>query len=226
MARFVKGIGSAAKNFFVGSSEVDKMYLGNTLIYKNLPYDAEVEYLESTGSQWIGTEINPNGYTSIEVKFKYNVKTNQMRVFGARTNNTSDLVMQSYINGSGQFATSFAVNGDWMSTGVTADTYVHILKINSSNLGVYLDGTLKNTRTSRPSVTANDKLRLFSCGTWADNGSNLNGRIYYAKIWSNDTLVRDFIPVRVGQVGYMYDKVSKQLFGNAGSGSFTLGSDV
>ena len=34
------------------------------------------------------------------------------------------------------------------------------------------------------------------------------------------------IPVRVGQVGYMYDRVSKTLFGNAGTDSFVLGPDV
>ena len=33
------------------------------------------------------------------------------------------------------------------------------------------------------------------------------------------------IPVRVGQVGYMYDRVSGQLFGNQGTGNFILGED-
>ena len=42
----------------------------------------------------------------------------------------------------------------------------------------------------------------------------------------NDILVRDLIPVRVGNVGYMYDKVSGQLFGNSGTGNFILGPDV
>lgn len=36
----------------------------------------------------------------------------------------------------------------------------------------------------------------------------------------------DLISVRVGQVGYMYDKVSGQLFGNAGTGTFVLGNKV
>lgn len=36
----------------------------------------------------------------------------------------------------------------------------------------------------------------------------------------------DFIPVRIGTKGYLYDKVSKRLFGNAGTGSFTLGPDI
>lgn len=38
--------------------------------------------------------------------------------------------------------------------------------------------------------------------------------------------ILDLIPVRVGNVGYMYDKVSGQLFGNAGTGDFILGPDV
>ena len=46
------------------------------------------------------------------------------------------------------------------------------------------------------------------------------------KMWRNNVLLRDFIPVRIGQVGYMYDKVSNKFFGNVGTGSFTLGPDV
>ena len=46
------------------------------------------------------------------------------------------------------------------------------------------------------------------------------------KIYMNGVLVRDFIPVRNNGVGYMYDKVSNQFFGNSGTGSFTIGPDV
>lgn len=51
-------------------------------------------------------------------------------------------------------------------------------------------------------------------------------RIYYFK-WSkgNETL-RDFIPVRVGDEGFMYDRVSGKLFGNVGDGKFILGPDL
>jgi hypothetical protein len=35
----------------------------------------------------------------------------------------------------------------------------------------------------------------------------------------------DLVPVRIGNVGYMYDKVSGKLFGNAGTGNFILGPD-
>ena len=45
------------------------------------------------------------------------------------------------------------------------------------------------------------------------------------RIWDGDSLLLDLIPVRKGQVGYMYDRVSGQLFGNAGTGDFILGAD-
>lgn len=51
-------------------------------------------------------------------------------------------------------------------------------------------------------------------------------RIYCAKIWDNGALIGDFKPVRVGTVGYMFDDVTKQLFGTAGTGAFTLGPDL
>lgn len=38
--------------------------------------------------------------------------------------------------------------------------------------------------------------------------------------------ILDLIPVRKKTVGYMYDRVSGKLFGNAGSGDFVLGPDV
>ena len=50
-------------------------------------------------------------------------------------------------------------------------------------------------------------------------------QIYDKGVSADGTLVRDFIPVRVGDVGYMYDRVSGQLFGNAGTGEFIIGPD-
>jgi hypothetical protein len=57
-------------------------------------------------------------------------------------------------------------------------------------------------------------------------GNYSKAKVYYCKIWNGGNLVFDAIPVRVGQVGYMYDRVSGQLFGNSGSGDFVLGNDV
>jgi hypothetical protein len=51
-------------------------------------------------------------------------------------------------------------------------------------------------------------------------------RIYGCKITEGSEVVADFIPVRKGTVGYLYDRVSGKLFGNDGTGDFVLGPDV
>ena len=56
--------------------------------------------------------------------------------------------------------------------------------------------------------------------------SNTNLSSQIKKIYIDNQMVRHFIPVRVGTTGQMYDKVSQTLFGNLGTGSFTLGPDV
>ena len=59
----------------------------------------------------------------------------------------------------------------------------------------------------------------------AASNLGISARLYSCTISDGTTLVRDFIPVRIGQTGYLYDSVSGQLFGNAGSGNFTVGPD-
>lgn len=38
--------------------------------------------------------------------------------------------------------------------------------------------------------------------------------------------VIDLIPVRKGVIGYMYDKISGEFFGNSGTGEFIIGPDI
>jgi hypothetical protein len=91
-----------------------------------------------------------------------------------------------------------------------------------SNLSIIVDG--KQVKTiPLLTFTSTETTILFT------DRANLGfgGAIYYFKIWDESgKLVFDAIPVRVGDVGYMYDKVSGQLFGNAGKGAFVLGSDI
>lgn len=81
--------------------------------------------------------------------------------------------------------------------------------------------------TTRPTFQSSVPFYLFT----AKNGNKIDsryfkGRISAAKIWLSDVLVFDAVPVRVGQTGYLYDKVSGNLLGNIGTGSFTLGPDI
>ena len=46
-------------------------------------------------------------------------------------------------------------------------------------------------------------------------------RLYSAKIWDNDILIRDYVPCKNsnGEIG-LYDFVNNQFYGNSGTGEF------
>lgn len=68
---------------------------------------------------------------------------------------------------------------------------------------------------------------LFACTSWSSPGYRPSKMaIAYFKAFCKNEIVCDLVPVRIAAVGYMYDKVSKRLIGNAGNGKFILGSDI
>ena len=73
-----------------------------------------------------------------------------------------------------------------------------------------------------------DGIKSFGLFDFPQRATNSNPKsaISYCKMWDGeDNLMADFIPVRVGDVGYMYDRVSGELFGNSGTGAFIIGPD-
>lgn len=55
-------------NILVNSQ--NKPYLVNGCALELRPYDSEIEYLESTGTQYINTSYNPTQHTSLIVEAK------------------------------------------------------------------------------------------------------------------------------------------------------------
>ena len=52
------------------------------------------------------------------------------------------------------------------------------------------------------------------------------GRFYSAKFYIGENLVRDLIPVRIGKIGYVFDKVSNKILGNFGTNELIPGPDI
>jgi len=55
---------------------------------------------------------------------------------------------------------------------------------------------------------------------------NAVGTYYAFTISSGGVVTHDLIPVRLGNTGYIYDRITNKRFGNAGTGDFVLGPDV
>lgn len=173
-------------------------------------YDAEVEYLQSTGTQVIDSGIVGNLNTEIEVGFK-TTSTMARAIAGSRGNNTNDINLYVDISGTMRFGNKNTVYSFSPNTSYT---------IIANKTAFTINGTAKAINATNTFETPSN---LFIFGNQNGQGAFI---LYYIKIYKDGYLVRDFIPVRVGQVGYMYDKVSGQLFGNAGTGAFILGPDI
>ena len=58
--------------------------------------------------------------------------------------------------------------------------------------------------------------------------NNVTARIYSCKLWYNDVMLYDLIPVRKHGIGYMYNKLTDMLFSNSPNSikPFILGPDI
>ena len=220
--------GSSGLKAYVGSTGVDKMYKGDVLVYSSapipLPYDAEVEYLETDGTAYIDTGIAPSSIRPI------------LEVEIYRKNFTS-IVYPVGSDGSGNTRFSIGIVrsastelriGSYKQLSAYKSQVFYKIKLNSITGQGHIDDTLVWTGTKN-AATNTYPILLFT-STNSTGGVRTIGagvRIAWCKIWDNETLVADYIPVRVGQVGYFYDKVTRTLKGNAAdSGAFVLGADV
>ena len=182
---------------------------------KKLPYDAEIEYLESTGTQWIDTGIDTNPFN---VGFATKIYYPKPNGEGAILGNNGGHIFELYVisNRIGLFNDRLSIIFDNM----VVDT-IHIIEgtMSTEEGSLTVDGENKKKVNTTYSRTA--RLTLFR----HNSSYYYIGRLYYMRINIGGKLVRDFIPVRIGTTGYMYDRVSKQLFGNNGTGDFILGAD-
>lgn len=181
--------------------------------YEVLPYEAQVEYLQSSGTQYLNIPIQISNTATITIDGF--ITTTNKELFSMPLNN-------SYNSNQHQFniETSATYYRFFTSSSINAGSgNLNTRHLWSCGNSLYRDGTLIGTTTPTQSG-ARDALAIF-------RGSHgiVGGSIYSLKFVDGD-LELDCIPVRVGTTGYMYDRVSKTLFGNAGTGNFTLGSDV
>lgn len=199
-----------------------------TCIDSILPY-IELDYIETTGTQHIDTGFKPNSNTKVEVKTYYKRGTSSnigMFLYGSRNGNTE--MFGAYIDASTDLSHGDRVEaryGTQFGTRLQMSNAAQHIFLQDKNKFI-LDGSATITVTAN-TFQASYNMYIFGVNA-AGTASTLavsGNRIYYMKIYDNDTLVRDFIPVidRSGVV-CLYDKVTKTFFYNAGTGTFNYGT--
>lgn len=206
---------------YLGNTEIDKVYLGEELVFSSGPaYDAQVEYIEATGTQYIDTNLIM-GDDKYVIEAKFNISSGSASSYSALFTNRE----------SSRNTYGFAINGN--------KTYVNPCNNPNSSINITYtreidytlslkrgEITLNGTTYTNTSYVTNYSANSLWIFRQRYNNSGMSAKLYSLSIVHNEDIIMDFIPVRVGQVGYLYDKVSESLFGNDGTGSFIYGNDV
>ena len=196
---------------------------------KALPYDADVEYLESTGTQYIDTGIKPNTETRLEIEFKLTRIDGTYRAFCASRTSNHSVDQFSFVFSNPSSYTGFG-NQEKMIEGTRTVGMVYSITMDKESLrGTWrtpsMSGNITTVDFDPKTVSSNLNLYMFGRNTAGTASYFSYCQMHYCKLYDSSILVRDFIPVRVGSLGYMYDRVSGQLFGNSGTGAFVIGPD-
>lgn len=210
--------------------------LGNLYCSELNEVERRVEYLESNGTQYIDTEIKADDTTEVEiiVAATNTGATWDGCLFGSRTStNSSD----SYILWFNHYSNASTPQLSLVYNGVNYGKTVFITNnpngkhiITFRNKDLYIDNELKTTATS---VQPNSTLPLLFLALNTSSGVDsrkFRGKIYSCKIWQNNTLVRDFLPVISTEEGHigeacLFDTVTNTYFYNQGTGKFTTNLD-
>ena len=215
---------NAGSGAFSGGSDKAKV---------QLPYDAEVEYIESTGTQYIDTGFAPSFPSLLEYKARVrypNTTTRQiMGLQGGMYFGVVNGKFQPSLGGSDVVNASVFANVEY-DLGV-----VFHLSTPSTSVKSQIDWAVDDTSGTTSSFLYNFKpvdatVWLF----WANDANTLRGAstIYSFQILVNGVLVRDFVPVRVGTEYCLYDRANPTggdngdgLYHNKGTGVFLGGVD-
>ena len=180
-----------------------------------LPYDAEVEWLESDRTQWIDTGFSfskTSTFTADCAVYNATSETVSAFLFGATSKRGNDYAPKSnvyvaYTDAHIGFAVRDYDNTSVNTTIIWENGARHTVSLSGADRACYLDGVKLATQTSR--IGDSDQHFFLFCRSL--NGSSdgfAKMRLYAASASQNNTLIRDFSPVRVGSLGYLYDRAN------------------
>ena len=180
----------------------------------------ELKYIEGTGTQHINTEVKTKQSLKIECIFSGN-KTGTL-LFGARKDGGSDGLIWGANSSTGVYCSFGGATRTSHTTVNTVDDKKHKVVLSNE---VYTIDDVNQSLPNRGTFSNFYDIYLF---TW--NNANVvdtrkfKGKVYNFKIYDNNVLIRDMIPVLdKNGIACMYDKVNKEFYYNQGKGEFLYG---
>ena len=185
----------------------------------------EVNYIESTGTQFIDTGIYPKVTTKVVCDCQFTtVGSEQMNGWGSSSN------QEVFIWGTSASSLGARVSNNWTVSfwKNATDINRHIFELEGNRQ--VLDGVKYGSTIIGSTAVSNQTMYLF--GSRVEWSGNLTypckERIYSCQIYDDGVIVRNYIPCyrKSDNVVGLYDTVQGELCTNAGTGAFKRGTDM
>lgn len=182
----------------------------------------QVEYLESTGTQYIDTEICAQSGLNITIDSEFTSSKGYMTIFGGWDSNSSNRCHLYHHTGREMYYYYAASGYPYYES--TDYRNRHTYKINDNILSV--DGVTKiiNTATS---FTSTYNMYIFANNNAGTAVNNAYMRLYAFSISKDDNVLRDFVPALDNNgTPCLYDTITKKYYYNQGTGEFKYGDII
>ena len=181
----------------------------------------QLDYIESTGTQYINTGIYPKSNTKVVCDLQYTENVGNCNN-GWGSSGSQEAYMWG-IN-SVNFCTFVSSQWSYQNSSVAKDLNRHVFNLSSGSQK--FDGTEFGTSTIGDTATSSQTMYLFANHVEWNNVPEdyCKERIYYCKILEGNILVREFIPCKRNSDNKpgLYDAVTNSFYVNLGLGEFTM----
>lgn len=179
-----------------------------------------LEYIESTGTQYIDTGFKPNQNTRLVMDFDIqNQDSYPKAIFGGRDHNTSRIdsfVFWAISNSA--FRSEYGT--EYKAVSITP---VGRFVVDKNKNTVFVNGSI--TSHSSATFQSENNLALFSILRPDGVDSRIASmKLYSCQVYDNGTLIRDYAPaLRSDGIAGLYDSVNDTFTASSGSGNFIAG---
>ena len=180
----------------------------------------QLEYIQSSGTQYINTEINPSSDTRVDITCEPTTAGTWKGIFGARKSVSVDEFGVD-VPSTTEIRSIYGTESKNLTVSTVLQKFSIIKNKNICTVnGTAITNTKQNFTTSFP-------IRLFDKNSGGNAWGQISMKLYSCRIYDNGTLVRNFIPCNnpSGVVG-LYDLVNNKFYTNAVAGDFTAGEIV
>ena len=185
-----------------------------------------VEYIQNPSKAYINTLYRPSNNTSVEVKLKYIENIVQWKfVYGVEQPTYRFSFLKQAANAGHPFRFDFGTTTNAFDYELVLN---QLLTIKQDRNKLYIDDILIGESTFISSFRTPYNLYIFTCsqkGRVNEVYNNQQIRLYGFKIWENDVLIRDYIPMyQISTDTYgLWDRVTEEFYTSPNGVKFTGG---